>query len=559
MILMVNIEEKLSSENFQKAAMYIILGFFLLIVIVPTIFVFGAVITEWQTVYLWVFNDPIIGDARYRYMTLALTRSFQISIIVTIIDILIGLPMALILARSEFRFKSYIDTLIDLPMAVPTSALGFSIFLFWGTSFGLSGLLGLETGLVSLGPMLIILAHIAFTYPFIVRSLKAVIEEVDRRIEYAARTLGARSFTVFRTITLPLTIEGLIAGSILAFTRSLGETGATLIVAGVFETAPIVVVTWRKLLQIPATAFLSMILVTISVLLLAATKILSRRFGIPLKKIYPGPEKLLSSPLFRRSRDIVTFSIFILLVFLPSIYTFSYVATWWNGSPYTGRVEAGVYYQVFLAPDMKWARLWSALLTSLAIASLTTIINFVFGLPMAFLMVRRNWGRLRGIIDSLIDVPLAVPTSALGFSLFLFWDRSLHLVGTGFWLILLVHVTFTYPYMVRPLIAVVEGIDKELEEAARSLGAPPLTTFRTVTLPSIKSGILAAGIMTFTRSLSETGATIVVMGIDRTIPVLIVDWVEAQALQAASLASVILIIISYSLLLLVRHLTKEGK
>ena len=178
---------------------------------------------------------------------------------------------------------------------------------------------------------------------------------------------------------------------------------------------------------------------------------------------------------------------------------------------------------------------------------------------MAFLMVRRNWGRLRGIIDSLIDVPLAVPTSALGFSLFLFWDRSLHLVGTGFWLILLVHVTFTYPYMVRPLIAVVEGIDKELEEAARSLGAPPLTTFRTVTLPSIKSGILAAGIMTFTRSLSETGATIVVMGIDRTIPVLIVDWVEAQALQAASLASVILIIISYSLLLVVRHLTKEGK
>jgi len=201
-ILMVNIEEKLSSEKFQKAAMYTIFGFFLLIVIIPTIFVFGAVITEWQTVYLWVFNDPIIGDARYRYMTLALTRSFQISIVVTIIDILIGLPMALILARSEFRFKSYIDTLIDLPMAVPTSALGFSIFLFWGTSFGLSGLLGLETGLVSLGPMLIILAHIAFTYPFIVRSLKAVIEEVDRRIEYAARTLGARSFTVFRTISI---------------------------------------------------------------------------------------------------------------------------------------------------------------------------------------------------------------------------------------------------------------------------------------------------------------------------------------------------------------------
>ena len=63
--------------------------------------------------------------------------------------------------------------------------------------------------------------------------------------------------------------------------------------------------------------------------------------------------------------------------------------------------------------------------------------------------------------------------------------------------------------------------------------------------------------MTFTRSLSETGATIIVMGIDRTVPVLIVDWVEAQALQAASFASLILILISYVSLVIIRHITKE--
>ncbi|MGQ4914945.1 MAG: ABC transporter permease [Candidatus Asgardarchaeia archaeon] len=554
---MPNLEKTLSSPKFQKLAVYAVLGFFAIFIIIPTLFVFSAVFMNWDTVVVWVFNDPIIGDARFQFMQLTLIRSFQIAFIVTIIDIIIGLPMAVILARSDFKFKQYLDTMVDLPMVVPTSALGFSIFLFWGTSSGISGLLGLESGIFSPGPMLIMMAHVAFTYPFIVRSLKAVIEEIDRRLEYAARTLGAPTFTVFRTITLPLTLEGLIAGSILAFTRSLGETGATLIVSGVYETAPIVVVTWRKLLQIPPAAFLSMILVIISVILLTAMRVLSRRFGIPLKRIYPKPEKLLSSEYARKMRNIMTFLVFLGIVFIPAIYTISYAAAWWNGSPYTGRIEAGVYYQVFLAPDNKWEKLLSALGTSLAIATLTTIINFTLGLPMAFLLVRRKWGKVREIIDSMIDIPLAIPTSALGFSIFLFWNRTLHLFSTGFWLILLVHIVFTYPYMVRPLIAIVESIDPEIEEAARSLGASALTTFRTVTLPSIKSGILAAGIMTFTRSLSETGATIIVMGIDRTVPVLIVDWVEAQALQAASFASLILILISYVSLVIIRHITKE--
>lgn len=551
------IEKTLSSQRFQKLSEYLIIGFFIVVIILPTLFVFSAVFLNWSLIELWVFNDPIIGDARFQFMQLTLIRSFEIAFLVTIIDVLIGLPMAIILARSEFKYKAYLDTLVDLPMVVPTSALGFSIFLFWGTSSGISGLFGLETGIFSPGPMLVIMAHIAFSYPFIVRSMKAVLEEVDKRIEYAARTLGAPSFTVFRTITLPLTLEGLIAGSILAFTRSLGETGATLIVAGVFETAPIVVVTWRRLLQIPPAAFLSMVLVTISVILLTIMRVFSRRFGIPIKKIYPKPEKMLSKDFARMARNIITFLIFIVIILLPAIYTISYAITWWNGSPYTGRLESGVFYQVFLAPDNKWEKLLSALGTSLTVALLATVINLTFGLPMAFLLVRRRWGKFKEFLDSLIDIPLAIPTSALGFSVFLFWNRTLGLFNTGFWLILMVHIAFTFPYTVRPLIAIVESIDVEIEEAARSLGASPLTVFRTVTLPSIKSGILAASIMTFTRSLSETGATIIVMGIDRTVPVLIVDWVEAQALQAASFASLILIIISYLSLLVIRYITKE--
>ena len=118
-------------------------------------------------------------------------------------------------------------------------------------------------------------------------------------------------------------------------------------------------------------------------------------------------------------------------------------------------------------------------------------------------------------------------------------------------------LAFTFPYMVRPIIGVLESSDKGVEEAARTLGASNLTVFRKITFPSIKQGIIAGGIMVFTRSLGETGATIVVMGNIRTIPVLIVDWVEANYLSSAIFASTIIIIFSAILIFALRTVSKR--
>jgi len=558
MSLVTRLEKNLSRGVFRKTAYALSVAFLLIVVVGPTIHILTFMVKSWRETFTWIFSDPFLkevgkGAQKWFMMRTALIRSFQIAAITTLVDVVAGLPMAVILARYEFKGKKFVDTLIDMPMAVPTAALGFSLYLFWGTMDGISGLLGLKTGLVSRGPILITLTHIAFTYPYIVRSLKEVIKSVDRTYEYAARTLGAPTFTVFRTITSPLIKGGLVAGSILAFTRSLGETGATLIVCGAFETAPVLVVSWRRMLMIPETAFLSMILVSIAVFLLALLRFSAERFGIPIRRIWPRPERLLSGKAQRRIRDFLTFLVFAILVFIPSLYIFTYMVKWWNGSPYSGVRELGVYYQVFLAPDDKWMSLWNSLVTSVKVATIATAVNIVAGLPIAFILARGR-GRIQGLLDILIDIPLAVPTAALGFSFFLFWGaKGLRLLSPGFWLIVLVHIAFTYPYIVRPLVAVIQSLDPELEEAARTLGAPPLTVFRTVILPSIKPGILAASIMAFTRSLGETGATIVVMGLSRTVPVLIVQWVESLALPAASFACAILIVISYTLLLTLRY------
>ena len=126
-------------------------------------------------------------------------------------------------------------------------------------------------------------------------------------------------------------------------------------------------------------------------------------------------------------------------------------------------------------------------------------------------------------------------------------------------MIIIAHVSFTYSYCVRPLIGSFDAIPTMYDEASAAFGASKITSFRTVTLPFLKSGLIAAAIMTFTRSMSETGATIICMGVERTIPVLLVDFFEASTFPAAAFASTILIIISFVLLILLRIVTRRKK
>ena len=541
----------------KKAEDTIVLSFFLLIILVPVIYLFSYVFFNLEEVYQWVFNDPISGNAHWIFMQKSILLSFEVASLVTIVDIIIGLPMAWILSRYDFKGKKAVDTLIDLPLAVPTSALGFSIFLFWGSRSGLASLFGIETGLFSRGPMMIILAHIAFTYPYIVRSLTAIIEGVNIGYEYAARTLGAPSVTAFRTITLPLIRPGLITGAILTFTRSLGETGATLLVCGIYETAPLTIVAWRQLLEIPPAAFLGMTVVAVAVFLLFIANYLAERWRFPLRWVWPNIEKFLGEKAPRSLRDLLTILIFLSIVLIPSLFTLVYAGDWWSGSPFTGAKESGAFYQVFLAPDRKWLSLLMSMLTSLEISTVVTCLNLAFGIPMALLIVQNKSKHLGEILDTLLNIPIAIPSAALGFSAYLFWGtKGLRIFSPGFWLIVLVHTAATYPYMVKQVASVLEGLPSMYEEAARTLGAKPFSVFRTITLPLSMPGILAGTILSFTRSLGETGATIVVIGTARTVPVLVVNWVEAMALPAAAFASVVLIAISYVLMLLFRYLTE---
>ena len=529
------IDKFFSKPVYRKSLDAITLIFFILVIIGPIINIFSTIFLNIPAIKNDVFNDDLIGNLQWKNILRSLGYSFSIAGIAVGIDIVIALPISIILARYNFRGKNILDALVDLPMAVPTSALGFSVLLFWG-------IFGIEPGF-----SLIIFGHVVFTFPYIVRNMKIVLEKVDTLYEDAARTLGAPGLTVFRTITLPMMKEGIIAGGILAFTRSLGETGATIILSGLVETAPIMIVGFRRQLELPSASLLAGILISISLILLFSIKILTRKTGFPIKSVWPRIERIFSHKYFRFFRDVMALSILFVIILVPAFY----ITTQIIGEDF---VE-----ELFLGQDYKWAYLYVSFINSIQIGALAVVINLIFGIPFAFIITKRKWGKVITFLDTILDIPIAIPSAALGFATFMFWGPiGLGVFQSGFYMILFVHIAFTFPYMVRPIIGVLESSNKGVEEAARTLGASNLTVFRRITLPNIKQGIIAGCIMVFTRSLGETGATIVVMGNIRTVPVLIVDWVESNAFPSAVFASVIVIVFSAILIFALRTVTKKG-
>ena len=144
-----------------------------------------------------------------------------------------GLLLAWLLARTSWRGKSLVETLVALPLVMPPVATGLILLKLFGRR-GPIGRFLLETlGLdIVFTWKAVVLAMAVMAFPLLVRSARVAFEGVPTRLEQIARTLGAREGRVFFTITLPLAARGILGGTLLSFARALGEFGATILVAG---------------------------------------------------------------------------------------------------------------------------------------------------------------------------------------------------------------------------------------------------------------------------------------------------------------------------------------
>ena len=209
--------------------------------------------------------------------------SLRVSLVAMIVTLPVAYALAWVLARRRFPGIVLLDAAVHLPLVLPPVVTGWVLLVLFGRNGPIGGLLESWFGITLVFHWTgAALAAAVMALPLMVRAMRLSIEAVDRRLVDAARTLGAGRWHAFRTITLPLSVPGILAGSVLGFARSIGEFGATITFAsnipGETRTLPLAIYTE---LQLPgaetSVARLAIISVLLSVAALVASEWLVRR------------------------------------------------------------------------------------------------------------------------------------------------------------------------------------------------------------------------------------------------------------------------------------------
>ena len=202
-------------------------------------------------------------------------------------SVLCSLPVAVLvafaLARFTFPGKTAVDAIVHLPLVLPPVVVGFALLVLFGKQGPIGSWLDRWFGIVLAFRWTgAALASAVMGFPLMVRAIRLSIEAIDRRLEVAARTLGASRLWVVVSITLPLALPGIVTGTLLSFARGLGEFGATITfvsnIPGETQTLPLAIYTFTQVPSGDAQALrLSVIAVVLSIVALATSEWLTRR------------------------------------------------------------------------------------------------------------------------------------------------------------------------------------------------------------------------------------------------------------------------------------------
>jgi molybdate transport system permease protein len=206
--------------------------------------------------------------------------SFQVSLVATLLTLLLGLPVAWVLARRRFPGHDLVEAAVVLPLVLPPTVLGYYLLVVIGARGPVGQLLGALGIELAFTWRAAVLAACVGSVALLVKAAQAGFESVDRRLEQAARTLGRSEWNIFWSITLPLSWRAAFAGTVLAFCRALGDFGITLMVAGsipgLTQTMPLAIYDYVQANQMREANLLSLVAVATALLFLLGLGRLAR-------------------------------------------------------------------------------------------------------------------------------------------------------------------------------------------------------------------------------------------------------------------------------------------
>jgi len=439
-----------------------------------------------------------------------------IAVMATVMAILIGFTLAWILTRTNVPGREFLERLMELPyyMTPLVGALAWSVIAgpksgfvnqIWKAGGGSGDIVDIYGHFGIAWVMALFEGTVAFVM------ISASMKSMDPALEESARVIGASKLRTMLTVTLPLVMPGVLGATLFVFAEMLGSFAAALVIGIPARIYVITTAIWDSTLSYPpdygrASAMgLALFVVMFGMLTFYRWRIGRGTFTtISGKAFRPRPMDM--------GRLAWLFLAFCLLYILVAVVL-----------PLAALILTSLqrFATVILSQaEFTWANYETALSLGPVRIALMNSLGLGFGvatvgvLLMAFLVWIIYRSRIigRGAIEYLVMFPQAVPRLVFGLALLWAWlNIPIPIYGT-LWLLAIAYLTVMLPLGVRTLAGVVLQIDKSLEECARVCGAGWLYQMRTVTLPLLKPGILAAWLLIFMACVRELGASVLLMG-----------------------------------------------
>ncbi len=503
------------SQNFARLVFAFTLLFFGAFFLWPILQILKGGFIDADGALTFAYLASLLSDPLYLG---GLANSFLLAATTTLFALLIALPLAFTTDRFIFPAKGLLGSLILVPMILPPFVGAIGIKQILGQYGALNALL-IDLGVRPAGWTFDWLGHNQFLgialvnafslYPIIYLNAVAALANIDPALEEAAENFGCSGFRKFRRITLPLIKSGLFAGGTIVFIWAFTDLGVPLIFDYARVTSVQIFYGLKDIGGNPFPFALVAVMLVSSVLFYAVGKGLFGRdaYAMMAKATSAGGPKKIS-----RARAWGCTALFGSITFLAILPHLGVVLVAFSSDWYATVLPQKLALDNFvraLGHDLTVP----AIANSLKYASISTVIDLILGVLLAYVIVRSKIAG-RQILDFLAMLPLAVPGLVLAFGYIAMSQEGkffsfLNPVQDPTILLIIAYSVRRLPYVVRSAVAGFQQTSETLEEAAQNLGCPPFKALVKITLPLIMANLIAGGLLAFAFAMLEVSDSLV--------------------------------------------------
>jgi iron(III) transport system permease protein len=489
----------------------LIWAFFGLFLIYPLIRLFYDTFTTDQGNFTLMNFSGFFTDSFYLK---CLVNSLLLGVATVITTSILGIAIAFLLMRYDFPGRSLFSYLTIIPMIMPpmVGVMGFVFIL--GRAGTVNVILMDYLGFLKpinfmYGIQGVLLVETLHLFPLMTLSIVDALGKISPSLDEAAESVGSRGLRKFWDITFPLTTPGYVSGALLVFIWTFADF-ATPLVVGVSELLAsqaylnIVQFVDRRLFKMGIVISAIMVILAILFLIIAKQYVAIKDYS---SLSYSKIERKKMSP-WRQAGAVIFLTVVLIFAFIPYLgIGLDSFGRGWALTPIPVKYTLQYFERVAIETP-------KFILNSLLYSGISVAICIAFGVPVAWIMARTKVPG-RDLLDSLTTLILALPGTGIGIAYLRAFRDPMPFMSTaliGVWIVIpIVLGVRRIPYTVRGTFASLQIVHRSFEEAAESVGATKMTTFKDVTLPLIWKGVLVGSLYSFILALQEASATLLLV------------------------------------------------